>query len=97
MTKSGTVDPKGRKGSWENRKDQLSMVFSILCNFWQAASKLFLQHEEKNDAGSHEYFLLKEESFQKIMILVKQSHSLCFYIVSFFSGHFNVFYIQPDI
>lgn len=59
------------------------MVFSILCNFWQAASRLFLQHEGKNDADSHEYFLLKEERFQKIMILVKQSHSVCFYIVSF--------------
>lgn len=94
MTKSGAVDPKGRRGfffllylgSQENRKDQLSMVSSILCNFWQAASRLFLQHEEKNVAGSHEYFLLKEERFQnnhdfgKTKSLYVFLHSIFFFL-----------------
>lgn len=86
MAKSGVDDPPGQKRlfiffikmstyTWVSEKTQKCSSLWLLAFFeisdmqWRP----FLQHKERIDACSHEYFLWKKTRFQEYIILVEQS------------------------
>lgn len=97
MTKSGAVDPKGRRGffsssTWAPKKTGKTssvwfLVFCAISGRQLPGSFYSMKRRMLQVLMNISYW--RKKGFKIIMILVKQSHSMCFYIVSSFFWPFQ--------